>query len=85
MKNRQWTKLEDLKSSQFGSAPVYDKYIFMDKEKEQEWEELDPSTKKFLMRNLRETTSRLECKMAIETLCLAMNDMFKRLETLERH
>lgn len=25
----------------------------------------------------------MECKLAVETLCLAMNDMFKRIEDLE--
>ena len=77
-------RFENLDKSLFGSAPVYDKFVFMDKEKEQEWENLDEPTKKFVIHNLRETCSKLECKIAIDTLCLAMNDMFQRINELER-
>lgn len=77
-------RFDKLESRLLGSAPVYDKFIFMDTEKEREWESLDETTKKYVMQHLKQTTSKMESKMAIETLCLAMNDMFHRLCELER-
>lgn len=61
----------------------YEKIVFMDKEKEKEWEELDQSQKDFIMGNLRETAMLMESKMAIEMLCHVINDMNERIKKLE--
>lgn len=70
----------------FGSAPVfenYDRIIFMDKDKEKEWEDLNPSVKKSYISNLKETCDKMENKVAIEFLCHVINDLSKRIDRLE--
>lgn len=64
--------------------PVHDKLVFMDKEKEEEWNELPESIKKSVISNLKESASMMESRVAIEMLCLIIMDMNKRVEELER-
>ncbi len=74
------------KFKKFGSFPFeseFSKMIFMSKEKEKEWEEMDESLKRSITRNLKETCSKMENKMAIELLCHVINDMGKRISELE--
>jgi len=70
----------------YGSAPVetYDKLIFLDKDKEKEWEEMDEATKTSCLNHLKETCSQMENKLAIELLCHVINDLSKRLKKLEK-
>jgi len=69
----------------YGSAPIeeYDKLIFLNEEKEKEWEELDDSTKKFCLDHLKETCSKMQNKLAIELLCHVINDLSERIKKLE--
>jgi len=69
--------------NKFGSAPVQDKLIFMNEEKEKEWEELDPSIKKTCLAHLKETCSMMEHKAAIQLLCHVINEMGERIKRLE--
>lgn len=69
---------------QFGevipNCPAYDsKMIFMDKEKQKEWEELDSEVKTSIMKHLHETTEQMEVRVAIRMLCHCINDLNKRL------
>lgn len=63
--------------------PNYEKLVFMDKEKEKEWEQLDESHKSFIMKNLRETAMLMESKIAIEMLCHIINELNERIKKLE--
>jgi len=63
--------------------PEYEKLIFMNKEKEKEWEDLQEKEKTFVMNNLRQTASLMESKVAIEMLCHVINELHQRIKKLE--
>jgi len=72
------------KFHKFGSSPInYRKMVFMDKDKEEEWDTLDPSMKSFLISHLNETCDKLEIKQALDLICLVIVDLQKRLDKLE--
>lgn len=82
-----------LKSSRFNnytgaqniSEPIgYEKIIFMDKDKEKEWEDMDPSVKKHVLAHLESTCSMMENKISIQLLCHVINDLEKRIQELEK-
>jgi hypothetical protein len=70
---------------------VFDLLLFISKEAEERWEQMEDSTKDYIMSHLRSACQRVEAKISIEILCNVinrMNDqmmkMHKRVEELER-
>jgi len=63
--------------------PELSKLIFMDADKEQEWEEMDPRLKRSVNHHLNQTFSKMENKLAIELLCTTIHDLDKRISELE--
>jgi len=61
----------------------YDKIVFMDKEKEEEWKNMEPSLKKFVLDNLKETANNLELRLCIDLLCNVIVDLNNRIFELE--
>jgi hypothetical protein len=71
--------------NKYASAPIgYDKMIFMDKDKEKEWETMDASVKKHVLANLESTCSMMENKISIQLLCHVINDLGKKIEELQQ-
>lgn len=76
------------KSMKFGqikpSCPAFEsRMVFVDEKKKKEWDELDSSVKKSVVAHLRETTKCMEQSLAIDFLCLVIQDLIKRIEKLE--
>lgn len=61
----------------------FEKLVFMDEEKEKEWNQLPDSEKSFVMEHLKEVTSRMESKVSIELLCHVINELLERVKKLE--
>jgi hypothetical protein len=67
-------------NSDYGCAPIY----IGNSQHKEEWDNLDPTTKKFVYDNLEETTKKLSFDMAISTICLVINDLAKKIQELEK-
>jgi hypothetical protein len=59
------------------------KLIFTNAEKQREWEDMDATVKAFVMRNISQTASKMQDSLSIEMLCHVINDLIKRIESLE--
>lgn len=71
------------KCEAYGSAPIYDKFVFFDEEKRKEWEDCDESVKKHVMAHLHQYTKQMENNLSIEMLSNIIMDLLKRIEALE--
>lgn len=67
-------------NSEYGCAPIY----IGDSKHKEEWDNLDPITKKFVIDNLEETAKSLSTDMAISTLCCVINDLANRIDDLDK-
>ncbi len=64
---------------------AYESVVFINSEKEKEWEDLPEDIKTHIIKNLQDTCSRLENRLAIETLCHVVNGLVERIEKLESY
>jgi len=70
------------KLSKYGSAPL-DSIIFIDEQKKEEWDNMEPQIKKHIENNMHAYMSQLSLEKSIETLFHVFNDMNERLKRLE--
>lgn len=73
-------RFDPVNDDQFGSAS---KLVFMSREKEKEWNDLEDSTKKAVLANLHDTADRMSTNISIQMLCGYIQDMDKRIRDLE--
>lgn len=67
------------------TCPAYpDKLIFMDKEKEKEWESLDSIMKADCLGHLEDYVKKMTQDKSIELLCHVVNDLHERIMKLEK-
>ena len=62
----------------------YSKMIFMSKEKEKEWNEMDLGVKKHVLSHLERYTEKMSNSTSIQLLCHCINELDKRIEKLEK-
>jgi hypothetical protein len=61
----------------------YEKLVFTDPSKEEEWKNLPDTTKSFIMSNISHMASKLENSLAIDMLCHVINELIERVNKLE--
>lgn len=64
----------------FGSAPI----VFMNKEKEKEWENLPDNIKVSVLSNLEGFAQQMTHGASIQMLCHVINDLSKKISELEK-
>lgn len=62
----------------------YESKIYISREKEDEWKNIPDSQKKFIKNNLLKVSNELEGRAAIELLCHLINELFERMDKLEK-
>lgn len=60
------------------------KMLFLDEDKQKEWDDMEPGLKLAVMSNLHGYTTKMSTNLAIETLALAINDLAMRIDALEK-
>ena len=58
------------------------KMLFLDEDKQKEWDDMEPSLKRAVMSNLQGYTSKMSTNIAIETLAHAINELSIRIDKL---
>lgn len=58
--------------------------IFLNSKSKEEWDNADPSLKKYVEQNISEMCKKLENSMAIETLACILSELIERVEKLEK-
>jgi hypothetical protein len=61
----------------------YEKLIFTSRQKEKEWEDLEPVVKNQAMQHLKEYANEMSLKVSVEMLCHVINDLHERINKLE--
>lgn len=62
----------------------FDGFIFMDKDKQTEFNELNPTLKRFVTSNLQDVVAKMNIEMTLDTVCFAITELHKRIEILEK-
>ena len=58
------------------------KMLFLDEDKQKEWDDMEPSIKRAVLSNLQGYTSKMTTNIAIETLAHAINELSLRIDAL---
>jgi hypothetical protein len=86
MNKERFKKMEELllkKPESKEGCPAYSGMIFMNKEKEKEWDNLEPGLKKFCLDHLQMCAKEMEVRAAVDLLSNILSDILKRLKKLK--
>ncbi len=61
----------------------YDKLVFTNPSKEEEWKNLPEERRNFIMSNISHMASKMEHSLAIDMLCHVINELIERVNKLE--
>jgi hypothetical protein len=63
----------------------YEDALFINPDKKEEWEKLDPSVKALVIRNLSTSIENTEIKISLEVMASAINQLAERMAVIERY